>query len=101
MRTSDRAAGGELFDALGADVVIQRTQSFDDAPPARLPRVAKLPQLRIDPFIMRVERIREDMDVDAFVRTRQLRCRNQRHAFRIRVRLYLKVRREIVMIADG
>jgi hypothetical protein len=49
---------------------------------------------------VRIERIREDVNVDAFVRARKFRRRNQRDAFRIRVRLDLEVRREIVVIAD-
>ena len=48
-----------------------------------------------------IERVREDVDVHAFVRARQFRGRNQRDAFRIGVRLDLEIRGEVVVIADG
>jgi hypothetical protein len=68
VRPPDRASGGELLDPFGADVVTERTQSFDDAPSARLAGLAKAPQPGLDTLVERVEGVGEDVDVDPFVR---------------------------------
>jgi hypothetical protein len=53
-----------------------------------------------DPFIQRVERVREHVHIDAFVFARKLDAGNQRHAAFVGVRLDLEIRGEVVVIAD-
>jgi hypothetical protein len=52
VRTSHRAAGGELVDALGADVVSEAAQAVDDGVAAAMTRGAEAAQALFDPLVV-------------------------------------------------
>ena len=101
MRASHRAAGGELVDALGADVVAERAQPLDHRVAAALARLAEAAQALVDPLVERIEGVGEDVHVDAVEAAGELDRRDERDAALVGVRLDLEVRGEVVVIADG
>jgi hypothetical protein len=98
---SDGSAGSELLDALSFDPVSEGAEPLDHAPAACLTRFAKLRQPPRHAFIKRIERVRENVHVDACVLARQLDAGNQRERPLVGVRFDLEIGSEIVVIADG
>ena len=101
VRPAERAAGGELLDAAELDRVAERAERLDHPCAAGLPRLAELAQPLFEALVGRVEGVGEDVHVVAVDDAGELRCRDQRDAALVRVRLDLEVGGDVVVVADG
>src|SRR5438046_918442 len=100
MRPSHRAAGGKLFDAAVIDGDAETFQTLDHSFSAMSTREPKRAQARFDMLVERIEGIRQDVNVVAFVSAGEFYAGDEFDIARIGIGLTFEVRRQIIVIAE-